>query len=464
MTFLLPAVLVVLVAGLSVLLGGEQGAGIVAIGGVFLVAFASLLFRRAAMRRGPFGAAPRAPESDAHFLWFVFLAGALLRVALALTLRFTGFNNVIAPDEYTFHDHGTWFAMWLEGEAPTPFAYRFQEHSQVGYFAVVGVLYGVFGPIQIVPVLVNCIVGALCARPAFAIAARMGGRPAARTAALLVTFFPSLVLWSSLLVREAFVLFAILWSARLAQSLLQRFRPATLLGLFACLAGLATLRAYVFLVLVGAILLAYLMAAIRSPARALATGLVCGAGILMLVKGAGLAQDFLAEASLQNLALRRQYNALGGPGGIGLEGHDLSTPMGALTYLPIGLSYFLLAPFPWESGGRQMFALPEVLVWYVCIPFVVTGTIYALRHRRRAALVPLLMALLLTILYALVEGNVGIIFRHRAQGLGTPLRCAAGARARRRARPRRAAAAIARDAAARRSPGAVVRVGVPART
>jgi len=76
--------------------------------------------------------------------------------------------------------------------------------------------------------------------------------------------------------------------------------------------------------------------------------------------------------------------------------------------------WFLLSPFPWESSGLQAMALPDVLLWYACIPLVVMGVAYGLRRRRRMTLAPLVAAALITVLHSLWEGNVGIIFRHRA--------------------------------------------------
>jgi hypothetical protein len=49
------------------------------------------------------------------------------------------------------------------------------------------------------------------------------------------------------------------------------------------------------------------------------------------------------------------------------------------------------------------------------LPSVLLGLSLTLRHRFRDASMLILCVAVITILYALVEGNVGIIFRHRAQ-------------------------------------------------
>jgi hypothetical protein len=414
-TTLLPTLALLAFAAVAVTFGGLEGAGVLALTGAFLVAFALVLFRRTAT--DPRTVRNRRASADADWLWMLVLAGVAVRVAVAVAMRLTHANEAIAPDEHTFDDNAQWFAAWVRDEVPRPFAYKWAGSTQVGYFALVGSMYAAFGEYPVLPILVNCVVGGLCAYPAYLVASRLAGRRAGRGAAFLVTFFPSLVLWSALLVRDALVLFLLLWIVCLAQSLLARFRLRTALWLVVCLLLLATLRSYLLAVMGAALLVALLVASVRRPGPALGTALFCGAAVVGVVKGSGLGTDYLGDASLRSLALQRQYNAMTGQGAIALEGHDLSTPLGALTYLPVGLAWFVFSPFPWQFSGRQLFAIPEVLLWYACIPFVVVGIAYALRRRRRQALAPLVAGLLITVLYSLVEGNVGIIFRHRAQAL-----------------------------------------------
>lgn len=442
---LLPTLALLVAAAAAVAFGGLEGAGVLALSGAFLVAFALLLFRRAAT--DPRTLRNRRAAADADWLWMLILSGIAVRVAVAVAMRLTQANEAIAPDEHTFDDNAQWFAAWLRGEVPQPFAYKWSGSTQVGYFALVGSMYAAFGEFPVLPILVNCVFGGLCAYPAYLLASRLAGRSAGRGAACLVTFFPSLVLWSALLVRDALVLFLLLWIVCLAQSLLARFRFRTALWLVACLLLLATLRSYLLAVMGAALLVALLAASVRSPGRALATALVCGAAVVGVVKGSGLGTDYLGDASLRSLALQRQYNAMTGQGAIDLGSHDLTTPLGALTYLPVGLAWFLLSPFPWQLAGRQVFAVPEMVVWYACIPFVAGGAVYAMRRRWRQALAPLAAGLLITVLYSLVEGNVGIIFRHRSQALVLLLPFAAAGWVRWRARARarlRAETAVAR--------------------
>jgi hypothetical protein len=85
-----------------------------------------------------------------------------------------------------------------------------------------------------------------------------------------------------------------------------------------------------------------------------------------------------------------------------------------LRCLPTGLAFALFAPFP-GSGTRpqDLLPIPEMVVWYVLL---VAATIALWRWRRRwRVLAPLVLFVAGTVLiFALAEGNVGILYRHRA--------------------------------------------------
>ena len=93
-------------------------------------------------------------------------------------------------------------------------------------------LYSVFGTLSIVPKLVNAIVGTISVRLAHDVALGMTGSEAMalRTAAY-TAFFPSLVLWSALNIRDCWVVMLILLICREAMALQEelRVRPAILL-------------------------------------------------------------------------------------------------------------------------------------------------------------------------------------------------------------------------------------------
>ena len=119
--------------------------------------------------------------------------------------------------------------------------------------------------------------------------------------------------------------------------------------------------------------------------------------------------------TFERLQTTREDQATWGQSGFGRE-HDVTTPMGALSALPTGLVYLLLAPFPWAvSGLRQALAVPETLVWYALMPAFVRGLWFAVKRQLRAILPILVFAVSLTFAYALMQGNIGTAYRQRTQ-------------------------------------------------
>jgi len=98
------------------------------------------------------------------------------------------------------------------------------------------------------------------------------------------------------------------------------------------------------------------------------------------------------------------------------EDVDVSSPEGALSALPLGLSYLILAPFPWQlSSVRQAITLPEMLIWWASLPLLVLGLWFAIKYRIREVAPIIIFTTLLTLTYSILQGNVGTAYRQRAQ-------------------------------------------------
>ena len=94
----------------------------------------------------------------------------------------------------------------------------------------------------------------------------------------------------------------------------------------------------------------------------------------------------------------------------------MSTPEGAISAIPVGFTYLMLAPFPWQMTNlRQLITLPEVLAWWAMIPLMISGIWYAVKYKLRSAFPILIFSLLLTLAYSIFQGNVGTAYRQRTQ-------------------------------------------------
>jgi hypothetical protein len=67
------------------------------------------------------------------------------------------------------------------------------------------------------------------------------------------------------------------------------------------------------------------------------------------------------------------------------------------------------------TSPLKLLSLPEVLLVYGITLSVIRGVAVAIRTRLRESIQVLLLTALMTVSYALGSGNVGTLYRHRAQ-------------------------------------------------
>lgn len=360
------------------------------------------------------------PHRDGAFLPRVYLATLLLRAALAVILNAFAANSSFATtfwgDSGTYDVGGQALARQWRGEsAGTSLV---QALSGYGFVYIIGALYYVFGRNQLLVQLLNCTVGALTVLVVYAIAARLFGRPVARWSALFMAFFPQMVFWSAGMYKDPTILFCIALCMYAVLRLKEGFSPAFLI-LFV-LAGLTllTLRFYVFYFVVAAAVGTFVFGGRGGLPGRLLSG---SALIAALAAGVtfGVRQETLetqaAFMTLNQVQVTRVDQAMWGKSAYGV-GYDVTTPMGALRALPVGLVYLLFAPFPWAiTSVRQLLVVPETLVWYALMPAFVRGLWHSIRHRLRDVLPILVFTVTLTLAYALMQGNVGTAYRQRTQ-------------------------------------------------
>lgn len=267
------------------------------------------------------------------------------------------------------------------------------------------------------------------------------GPRAGRTAFLLTIFFPSLLVWSSMNIREVWSYLVIALLLLSALRIRRSFDPRSLLLLLLCLVWMHSIRPYLVPLLVGAVLMSYVVVRVRQLPYAL-VGLIVVAGFVQLYgESLGISTDLVSTESLEQVHQMRLNLAFGGSA----YGQDVDTRTieGSLAYLPEGIIRFLFAPFPWTVDSfRQALTVPESLAWYFVSYITLRGVLTDVSHRFSKVAVVLFAAILMTGAYALVSGNEGTAYRHRAQVMLLAFVFAGGEFARRRAlrRQRRASA------------------------
>src|SRR6266849_6507622 len=148
-----------------------------------------------------------------------------------------------------------------------------------------------------------------------------------------------------------------------------------MVALALALCSLITLRFYVFYIVVVAVTAAFILGRRPLSAKSFARQFIIMITIGVVLAYFGVSRyasaQFETFGNLRQLQIMRLDAARSAQSGFG-EDVDVSTPGGALTAIPLGFSYLLLAPFPWQFGSlRALITLPEMIVWWCCIPLLV---------------------------------------------------------------------------------------------
>jgi hypothetical protein len=339
----------------------------------------------------------------------------LVRIVAALALHLLSTDNLFAPDQQTYDAFAGWLARYWWGDT-LAYPWKLLERGPKAYYYIVAVLYYLFGAWPIVPKLVNSVVGTISVRLAYDVALGMTGNQAMalRTAAY-TAFFPSLVLWSALNIRDCWVVLLILLICREAMALQEGLRIWRVLVLAAAVLAVMQFREYIFFAVAAPAVVSFLVRNRAHVVRNVVLGMLLAA-FAIYADRAHNSDRRLRSLDLETLQTLRQGAAVGGskfePGA------DISTPGRALAFLPKGLAFFLLAPFPWTlTNLRQILTLPEMLFFYSLLSAIVRGIAVLVRHHLARSMMVLLITAGLTFGYALAESNAGMAYRHRAQVL-----------------------------------------------
>lgn len=349
-----------------------------------------------------------------HGMRNIFVAALALRLFLAVLLNVTGLSRELAPDSYGYTIWGKYIAMSWDNPAIDPSVVRgYKELSFYQHLnGAVTYLLGGMSPALVLS-LINAVLGTLVAWLIGKVAGNLFGPVAQRRTFLLAAFLPSLVLWSSINMRDVWNWLLVVATIIAAQKLRQRFELKSVLMLGVCLALLPLIRSYM-LVLVGlALCLSFLVVRFKNlPVTLLAFALVAGI-LIMFGESFNLGLDMDLDERLE--LMNRMKRGLSGGSAAYYRDVDISTPAGALSYLPIGTTIFLFAPFPWSPDNlRQAVAVPETMFWYVVF-FQGMRALWTLRRTIVLRAGPVFFTCFVMLFaYGLVEGNEGTAYRHRA--------------------------------------------------
>src|SRR5216684_5515117 len=363
-------------------------------------------------------------KDDRKFLLRLFFAGLLARMLVGTLIYFFHLQDFFGGDAFTYDYFGNALLRTWNGEkyyqSLVDLFTGGGTSSGWGMLYMVAAIYKVIGRNLLATQYVNSVLGAATAPITYLIAFEIfPNKRMARTCALLSAFFPSMVLWSAQGLKDGPIVFLLAVSMLATLKLGERLSVKHLTALALALCALITLRFYVFYIVVIAVTAALVLGRRPLSAKSFARQFIIMITIGVVLAYFGVSRyasaQFETFGNLRQLQIMRLDAARSAQSGFG-EDVDVSTPGGALTAIPLGFSYLLLAPFPWQFGSlRALITLPEMIVWWCCIPLLVLGLWFAIKHRVRQVAPILIFMVLLTLTYSVLQGNVGTAYRQRAQ-------------------------------------------------
>lgn len=366
----------------------------------------------------------RRVETDKVFLLRLFIGALLVRVLVGTIINVFNLQDFFGGDALTYDAFGYALLKSWQGDHYYLSLVRFfiggAGASAWGMLYVVASIYGIIGRNMLAVQFFNAVLGAATAPIIFLCAQQIfNNRRVARLAALLVAFYPSLVLWSSQGLKDGPIVFliavCIFATLKLGENLSLKYLIALACALFALL----SMRFYIFYMMIAAVGGAFVIGMRPASAKSLIRQfiVIVFIGVSLTYFGVMRYVNVQTETygNLGMLQISRMDLAQRAQSGFGAD-VDVSTTSGALSVLPIGMLYLLFAPFPWQLGSlRQLITLPEMIVWWLAFPQLILGFWFSIRYRLRQVSPILIFTSMLTIAYSMFQGNVGTAYRQRSQ-------------------------------------------------
>jgi len=303
--------------------------------------------------------------------------------------------------------------------------------QHLGFQYLSGLFFFITGTSARMPIAaMNCFFGALTVILIYRTAISLFSRWTAVRAGWVACFFPSLIIWSAQTLKEPAVI--LLEALALYACVNLKLSGFSVKYVLICAAAIVLLPPFRFYAAYLACAVAVMALAIPRIGARIGKGgssfktALAALALAALVAPLAVSSGYLArnEAILERFTQLKEIErfrsdvATGSGSGVGSE-YDLNSPTGLAMAVGVGWAHLLLAPFPWQLGGaslRMLLTTPELVVWWW---LVLVGLIPGLWHvckTRLADAQPMLFFVLgLGLLYSMMFGNVGLIFRQRAQ-------------------------------------------------
>lgn len=365
----------------------------------------------------------RQNTGESHFLIQVFLAALTLRMLFGVFIHVYDLRGFFGGDAETYDWLGqTIVDVWFNVVPPNdPVALKATSANSPGWgmHYLTAIIYLFTGRNILAAQSFCAVFGAATAPMVYVCAHKIfHNNHASKIAALMVALFPAFIIWSGQLLKDGLIIFLLVLAMTMVLQLQEKFNYFAVIFLIFALFGILSLRFYIFYMVAISVAGSFIVGqsgSAKSIARGFIILIVMGVALTYLGVLRTATENFDKWGSLESVQRSRHDLARSADSGFGGD-VDVSTTEGAIAIIPIGFTYLMLAPFPWQLGSlRQSITIPEMIVWWCSIPMLIMGLIYTIKNRLRNAIAILIFTLMLTLAYSIFQGNVGTAYRQRTQ-------------------------------------------------
>ena len=365
----------------------------------------------------------RQNTDESHFLIQLFLAALTFRMLFGVFIHVYDLRGFFGADAITYDWLGQSIVdVWFNNiSSSDPVAQKAMSTGTPGWGMnyLTAILYLFTGRNLLAAQSFCAVIGAATAPMVYVCAMRIfHNREVGKISALMVALFPAFIIWSGQFLKDGLIIFLLVLAMTMVLQLQEKFNYFAVIFLVFALFGILSLRFYIFYMVAISVAGSFLIGqsgSVKSIARGFIILIVMGVALTYLGVLRTAGENFEKWGSLESIQRSRSDLSKRGDSGFG-EDLDVSTTEGAITIIPIGFTYLMLAPFPWQLGSlRQAITIPEMIVWWCSIPLLIVGLGYTIKNRLRNAIAILIFTLMLTLAYSIFQGNVGTAYRQRTQ-------------------------------------------------
>lgn len=362
-------------------------------------------------------------SDEPTFLQRVFIIGLVLRIAFGLLVYIFELQGFFGADANTYHTLGSrLYEIWFQNiPSNDPFSQTALSMSLPGWGMnwICGAIYSITGPNMLASQFFCAVIGAATAPMLYGCALKIfNNRNVAKYSAFFVAVFPACVIWSAQLLKDGLIIFLLVLVMTMVLKLQEKLDYFSIIVLILALFGITSLRFYIFYVVAVAVIGSFVVGSSKNQQtiiKRLVACLLVGIGLAYLGGFQNVSDNIEKFGNLEKIQKGRKWSAKVSDSGYG-EDTDVSTTGGAIEALPVGFSYLMFAPFPWQATNlRQAIAVPETLLWWASMPLLIVGIGYTLKNRLRSSIAIILFTVLLTLIYSITQSNVGTAYRQRTQ-------------------------------------------------